>query len=227
MRVLDVGAGSGVVPLALARAGLDAVALDTWAEYEPEHDNQMGRTGELLVLLRAGGVTPVVHDVVATGLPFEEHSFDIVTCYDVIEHLPPSPRRLLGELYRVLRPGGYLALTTPNHANLQARLRLLLGRTVHFPIDMWYDADPYYGHIREYTPAELRYLVRRAGFRTVVMRLSNAPQWNTRLPDGEWAPRLRPTSAFQLAKIVYFGITGLIPSLRFGMHVLARRPEDP
>ncbi len=45
-------------------------------------------------------------------LPFKDHSFDLVTSLDVIEHVSED-EEYLKELYRVLAPGGYIILFTP------------------------------------------------------------------------------------------------------------------
>ena len=57
---------------------------------------------------------------------FTSNYFDIVFLGDVIEHLV-EPDKLIIELNRVIKPNGYLILTTPNLANLINRLCLLLG----------------------------------------------------------------------------------------------------
>ena len=44
-------------------------------------------------------------------LPFDNDSADVVTCFDVLEHVPDKPR-LLSEMHRVLKPGGWLLLDT-------------------------------------------------------------------------------------------------------------------
>jgi SAM-dependent methyltransferase len=50
------------------------------------------------------------------NLPFEDNSFDTCVTYDVIEHIPIGMEKLfLSEICRVLRPGGCLYLSTPNH----------------------------------------------------------------------------------------------------------------
>jgi SAM-dependent methyltransferase len=59
-------------------------------------------------------------------LAFPTDFFDIVFCGDVIEHVF-SPDDLLDEIARLLRPGGYAVLTTPNLASWRNRLVLLLG----------------------------------------------------------------------------------------------------
>jgi SAM-dependent methyltransferase len=46
------------------------------------------------------------------SLPFAANLFDTIICIDVIEHVP-DPQRMIAELYRVLKPGGVLILSTP------------------------------------------------------------------------------------------------------------------
>jgi len=48
----------------------------------------------------------------ATNLPLEDFSFDTVTCNAVIEHVP-DPIRLISEIHRILKPGGYAQLMVP------------------------------------------------------------------------------------------------------------------
>jgi SAM-dependent methyltransferase len=51
----------------------------------------------------------------AEDLPFPDETFDCVTCIEVLEHIPGDLRvRALGEMRRVLRPGGRLVLRTPH-----------------------------------------------------------------------------------------------------------------
>jgi SAM-dependent methyltransferase len=54
----------------------------------------------------------VVHDISA-GLPFPDAAFDCAFCIEVLEHVP-NPWSTLGEIHRVLRPGGVLVLSVPN-----------------------------------------------------------------------------------------------------------------
>lgn len=49
----------------------------------------------------------------ATRLDFDSQSFDAVTMFDVLEHIPDHGRAI-SEALRVLRPGGYLLVSTPN-----------------------------------------------------------------------------------------------------------------
>ena len=46
---------------------------------------------------------------ISTGIPFPDGAFDYVFCIEVLEHVP-NPYQTLGEIHRVLRPGGGFAL---------------------------------------------------------------------------------------------------------------------
>ena len=49
-----------------------------------------------------------------TELPFEDDSFDLIVCAHVLEHVQDD-RRAIGELFRVLRPGGFAIVQVPIH----------------------------------------------------------------------------------------------------------------
>lgn len=48
-----------------------------------------------------------------TQIPFKDKFFDIVLCTEVIEHVE-EPIKAVRELFRVVKPGGYIIITTPN-----------------------------------------------------------------------------------------------------------------
>jgi SAM-dependent methyltransferase len=48
----------------------------------------------------------------ATDIPLGDAGFDTVVCTEVLEHVP-DPLKAMREMYRVLKPGGYLVLSTP------------------------------------------------------------------------------------------------------------------
>jgi len=60
------------------------------------------------------------------GLPYPDESFDLIVLTEVIEHLE-NHRMAIGEVARVLRPGGHLVLTTPNIMRLDSRIGFLLS----------------------------------------------------------------------------------------------------
>ncbi len=53
----------------------------------------------------------------AAELPFEDASFDVVLSLEMLEHIPPDARRkVLSEMFRVLRPGGRMVVSFPADA---------------------------------------------------------------------------------------------------------------
>lgn len=59
-------------------------------------------------------------------LPFEDASFDVVVCGELLEHVR-DPEAVVAEARRVLRPGGTLVGSVPNSFRLKNRLRFLAG----------------------------------------------------------------------------------------------------
>lgn len=99
-------------------------------------------------------------------LPFAEASFDLVYSVEVFEHLW-RPYDVLQDVHRILRPGGWLVLSTPNVLHLQSRLRFLF--TGFHDLFQPPSADPanaarLCGHVMPLPLAYYVYGLRRAGF---------------------------------------------------------------
>lgn len=66
-----------------------------------------------------------------TSLPLESQQFDIVICSEVIEHIIKR-EKLLAEISRVLKAGGYLLMTTPNPKALTYMLPRMINKVYRF-----------------------------------------------------------------------------------------------
>ena len=109
-RVLDMGCGAGRHAFALYRRGAHVVALD-------RDEAELKDVAGMFAAMAAAGEVPVGATATAVhgdayALPFGDASFDRVVAAEVLEHLPQD-RQAMGELVRVLRPGGLLAVTVP------------------------------------------------------------------------------------------------------------------
>ncbi len=103
-RVLDLGSGTGYGTGLLGRAGASSVV-----GVEIDHGTAARARYDYL----RDGTRFVTAD--ATHLPFPDASFEIVTCFEVIEHVNQEQQRaLLREVRRVLAPGGMAIVSTPN-----------------------------------------------------------------------------------------------------------------
>ena len=209
--IVELGAAPGVQSIALARAGYRVTALDlgeasdAWAG-EPD--------GAMTAAFAETGIKFVQWDLEKTPYPLEDGSFDAVLLTEVLEHLRDYPLRALLEARRILRPGGLLVVTTPNSARLQNRVRLALGGNVQSPLNDWMFGLPHARHAREYTAAELRELVARAGLRLVSLHARHFHIRSGRLGRGSVALK-------RLLDLV----ARARPSLGSGLVAVARR--DP
>ncbi|HEY0068717.1 MAG TPA: class I SAM-dependent methyltransferase [Chloroflexia bacterium] len=125
-RLLDLGAGMGGLSVALLRefggAGLEVQATD----YNPDYA-QIAR-------LRAQRYRLDLPITVAAGekLPYADGLFDVVLCMDVLEHVQDVDA-VLGEIHRVLKPGGVVLTTVPNR-------RAFRDPHYHLPFINWLPA---------------------------------------------------------------------------------------
>jgi SAM-dependent methyltransferase len=104
-------------------------------------------------------------------LPFAPGSFDKIMFTEVIEHIPDDAAAM-SELFRVLRPGGDLAVTTPNanYPLLWDPINKVLEATGRSPIHTGPLAGIWANHVRLYTPESVARLAVDAGFEVVEMR---------------------------------------------------------
>lgn len=133
--ILDVGCWAG----AFASMAVGKARSVTAVDIEPlALDVARSRTAEVRFV--EGSVL---------SLPFAEFSFDVVTLWDVLEHLlPESEGAALREIARVLRPAGHLILSVPNDSLLAKALDPMYFPRKH----------------RHYSPGVLERMLESSGF---------------------------------------------------------------
>lgn len=158
LRILDVGCGTGANAVEMAAYG-DVVACDRSLD-------ALGMAAARGVALRCAGAAP--------QLPFADGTFDIVTAYDILEHVEDDAG-FLAELGRVLAPGGALAIHVPAWPSL------------------WSRHDEVLEHKRRYTRRSLRELLRGSGLDLESLGWTNFTiflptallRWSRRLVGGQ------------------------------------------
>jgi len=68
----------------------------------------------------------------ATKLPFDSNQFDVVIISEVLEHVVDQAR-CIHEIYRVIKPNGYLMLTTPNSGGIHRNIIKLVHKLLRKP----------------------------------------------------------------------------------------------
>jgi SAM-dependent methyltransferase len=134
--------------------------------------------------------------------PYEDNSFDCVVFCEILEHLLLNPDFAVSEIKRVLRPAGFVILSTPNSARFANLVKLIKGKNIYDG----YSAYGIYGrHNREYTMPEVKDLLHRHEFEIVESQVRNIypHPWRSR-----WIQALRPRTwyehIFVLARSVKF-----------------------
>ena len=137
-RLLDVGCHIGVFVDVAQQAGWDAWGMEPsrWAAEQA----------------RAQGLQ-VVNGTLATS-GFEDASFDVITLWDVIEHVP-DPTGELRQVHRLLKPGGVAVIHTIDIESLFARL---MGHRWPWLMEM---------HLYYFSPRTLRRMLEGIGFEVI------------------------------------------------------------
>jgi 2-polyprenyl-3-methyl-5-hydroxy-6-metoxy-1,4-benzoquinol methylase len=136
MRLLDVGCAGGAFLVAAREAGFEVAGVEPsrWMA-------DFGRKSYGLDII----------DGILRPETFAPGTFDVVTLWDVIEHVP-DPHELLGLIHRLLKPEGWLVVNYPDIGSLAART---LGRRWPFWLSV---------HLLYYTRPTMRQQLMRAGF---------------------------------------------------------------
>jgi len=109
-------------------------------------------------------------------IPFKSNFFDLIIAGEIIEHIYDTDF-FLEEISRLLKPNGYLLISTPNIASLGRRLLLLLG--ISPLIEISPNQKNSSGHIRYFTFQTLRKLLEEHKF-SILLKKSDVVNFNNR-----------------------------------------------
>lgn len=115
-KILDVGCGGGILAESMAREGADVTGLDMGAE-----PLQVAR----LHSLETGIKVTYVQETVEQHANEHAEQYDIVTCMEMLEHVP-DPRSVVLACAKLVKPGGHVFFSTINRNN-KAWLMAVVG----------------------------------------------------------------------------------------------------
>ncbi len=152
--LLDIGCSSGSF-LAFMRS-------PSWTLFGIEMSAEGARTAEA----RSGAEVFVGDPLDA---PFPSESFDVITCFDVLEHLY-EPRRVMARVAEWLKPGGIFYVLVPNVDSAEGRVFGSYWHGLELP-----------RHLFHYSPESLKFLAESAGLREVSLETRRNPAVGTSL----------------------------------------------
>jgi len=148
VKVLDVGCGGGYACEYLAQRKAAVSGTDILAESLQEARDH-AKENNLEIDYRL---------CTSEKLPFSDQTMDVVICFDVLEHIPGKDKTL-GEIYRVLKPGGWLFFDTFNKTFWSKLFIIWFGEIIFRFIPRGTHHWPLF--IR---PDDLKHLLETAGF---------------------------------------------------------------
>ncbi|MGW1177186.1 class I SAM-dependent methyltransferase [Kitasatospora sp. NPDC002543] len=184
-RVLDLGCGGGRHAFECYRRGANVIALDQNAEEIAEVRKwfaAMEQAGEA-----PEGASAAAIEGNALALPFEDEYFDKIIISEVMEHIPDD-KGVLDEMFRVLKPGGLLAVTVPRW----------LPEKICWALSDEYHANEG-GHIRIYRGDELLGKLKDAGlepYGTHHAHALHSPYWWIKCAVGVDNDKALPVKAY-------------------------------
>jgi 2-polyprenyl-6-hydroxyphenyl methylase / 3-demethylubiquinone-9 3-methyltransferase len=115
-RVLDVGCGGGILSEAMARRGAQVTGIDLASQTIEVAELHALESQLMIRYVREAAETHAAHSAGA---------YDVVTCMEMLEHVP-EPESVLRALHDLVRPGGDIFVSTLNR-NLKSYLMAVIG----------------------------------------------------------------------------------------------------
>lgn len=152
--LLDLGCSSG--------AFLESLKGEPWRLYGIEMSAEGAKTAEA-----TSGAQVFVGDI--PEAPFGRESFDVITCFDVLEHVY-DPRLVMAKVGEWLKPGGIFYVLVPNVDSAEGRVFGSYWHGLELP-----------RHLFHYSPASLKFLAASVGLREASLETRRNPAVGTSL----------------------------------------------
>jgi SAM-dependent methyltransferase len=157
---LEVGCGYGYLLFPLTKL----IPHIRWATTE-HPDRLCVHREDFLKAIRDRNCKLSTAKITEEPLPYPDQYFSVVTFSETLEHLPVERLNfVLSELARVTCAGGILLMSSPNQASLENRIRLLKGKSILEMPNEVATAKGTFGHIRLYTPWEIKSAMSKLSF---------------------------------------------------------------
>jgi 2-polyprenyl-3-methyl-5-hydroxy-6-metoxy-1,4-benzoquinol methylase len=196
LRLLDIGCGTGALLSRAAAQGFYCEGIEICSGLAHMARQHLGLK---------------IHGDFLENLSLPHSSFDVVTMYDLIEHVP-DPVRELQLACEILKPGGILFILTPNDDALMRRIARVAYRWTLRGLERPMRRLYYVHHLSYFTDRSLQRLATASGLEVVSMETRN-----------QELSRLNLSSMERLGTRAIFGIADCHPRLGGKLLMWARK----
>jgi ubiquinone biosynthesis O-methyltransferase len=208
LKVLELGCGSGILSMTLAKMGFSVTTCDFFEETGQRLQNRLDQAGG------NGAISFQQQNLEEDVYKLEREHYDVVIAVDVIEHVK-NIKSIFNNTYNCLKPNGIFIVHTPNYARLNVRIKAF--KNIFNPIwpilfEHYVKDDPYLGHVREFTPRELVELYDFFSFEVVVQRFPQGMTFGRVIPYYNRLLQIPLSLSWQVQEIARHFLPSLGPS---------------
>jgi 2-polyprenyl-3-methyl-5-hydroxy-6-metoxy-1,4-benzoquinol methylase len=141
-KVLDIGCANGIFLETMKEKGYEVAGCDPWREAAEIAKKKLGNCIE-------------ISKFEDTNYP--KNYFDVVAIWSVVEHVA-NPDKYISDITSLLKPGGWLVLSTPNYGSLS---RKVLGTKWHFFERV---------HLTFFCPKTIKSFLKNKGYKNITIK---------------------------------------------------------
>ena len=158
-KFLDIGASPYHLTIGAGKLGYDVFGLNSMGD---EEESRKRKEKFNFIVKNC--------DLGKNYFPFENNFFDLILFSETLEHFNFHPLAVFCEIFRVLKPGGKVIITTPNLLRLNNRVKMFIGKSINWNIKDNFTAMT---HWREYAAFEIICLFEEAELKIETVRYKN------------------------------------------------------
>lgn len=186
--LLDIGCGNGAFLIAAHNAGFTVFGQDI---------------SKYFIELNEKENWIKVYEGELERLHLQKNTFDVITCFDVIEH-HFNPKALLNEIRRIMKPDGILIISTHDIGNIFAKIYASKWRMI-YPI----------GHLIYFSRKTIKKILSKTGYDIVRITGANKIDENNLKETSNFVKSVFKTLILRtLILLIYKPLTSILPFLR-------------
>ena len=147
---IDIGGGWGFFSALCASLGMNSWLIDDFQDSGFKNSKDPRKK-----MPEKYGFKLKEVNILKEPLGMDDEYYDLITTFDVFEHLHSSPKKIILQSYKALKKGGLLVIGVPNCVRLTKRISTMIGKSSWSDFDNYFFSETFRGHVREYSVEDL------------------------------------------------------------------------